>query len=318
MGGGETDAPSGGQAGGGRTATAPKAEPAAGETPARRSFPPPNVTPPFERSAQPGDGEWKALGSATAGDGKALLYTTVIRPHKVASYVTVTLVAVDLGAVRLRFMPGVDDVGKQQAPFAPGLVPVAERERVIAAFNGGFMPRHGRWGMRLGELTVLPPREQGCTVAVFEDGSVRVRSWPALSSDAERAEAIRQTPPCLVERGAVHRELLRGNDAPWKGQTPGIVTRRRSAIGLSADGSVLYYAVGLETPARLLAEGLLAAGVHDAAELDINWNWTRFLLFGRNEEGALRVVESLVEVEHSSRSYVERPSERDFFYLLRR
>jgi hypothetical protein len=63
---------------------------------------------------------------------------------------------------------------------------------------------------------------------------------------------------------------------------------------------------------------MLAAGAHDAAELDINWNWTRFLTFAKNPEGALRVSGSLVDVQYSNRAYVERPSERDFFYVLGR
>ena len=134
--------------------------------------------------------------------------------------------------------------------------------------------------------------------------------------DAE-IRALRQTPPCLVENGAVHPQLEKGQDRAWGGQTPGIVTRRRSALGVSAGGRILYYAIGVETPPKLLARGLLAAGVHAAAQLDINWNWTRFFVFSR-AGGELGIAESLVEVEHGKRDYVERASERDFFYVLRR
>jgi hypothetical protein len=87
---------------------------------------------------------------------------------------------------------------------------------------------------------------------------------------------------------------------------------------VSADGRILYYAIGVETPPKLLAQGLLAAGVHTAAQLDINWNWTRFFAFSSVPDTGLGVTESLVKVEHSKRDYVERPSERDFFYVLSR
>lgn len=280
-------------------------------------FPPADVTPPHERSAVEGDGRWKPFGDARAADGAPMLVTTTLRPHPASKLITLTLVAIDRTRTELGFMPGVADVGKTRTPFAPGLVPEAERARLVAAFNGGFLPRHGRWGMRLGETTILPPRDGGCAVLLLVNGDVRLTSWSSgVVPDAE-VRALRQTPPCLVEAGVVHSRLQKGQDRAWGGQTPGIVTRRRSALGVSADGAILYYAVGVETPPKLLAEGLLAAGAHTAAQLDINWNWTRFFAFGA-VEGRLGVAEALVQVEHGKRDYVERASERDFFYVLRR
>jgi hypothetical protein len=276
------------------------------------------VTPPHPRSAVEGDGAWRPFGEARAEDGAPLVVTTTIRPHPASKLVTLTLVAVDLSRASLGFMPGVDDVGKTKVPFTPGLVPERERERLVAAFNGGFLPRHGRWGMRLGETTILPPREGGCAVLLLANGDVRIASWSnGLVPDAD-VRALRQTPPCLVEGGAIHPQLQKGQDRAWGGQTPGIVTRRRSALGVSADGQVLYYAIGVETPPRLLGQGLLAAGVHAGAQLDINWNWTRFFVFSKQPGGELGVAESLVDVEHGKRDYAEHPSERDFFYVLRR
>jgi hypothetical protein len=274
-------------------------------------FPPPDITPPSARSADDGDGRWQALS-------EPLVYSTVLHPHETSRFITITIAAIDLTRVRLEFLPGVDDVGKQQVPFTPGLVPSAEQSRLIAVFNGGFMPQHGRWGMRLGETTVLPPRDLGCTIALFQDGAVKIGSWPALAPAAESMRALRQTPPCLLEEGALHPQLLAGRDRAWAGHTPGIVTRRRSAIGLSADGQTLLYAIGVEASPKLLAVGLSAAGAHAAAQLDINWNWTRFLLFGTGPDGKLGVRQALAEVQHARREYVELPSKRDFFYLLER
>jgi hypothetical protein len=282
-----------------------------------RAFPPADVPPPSARSAVEGDGRWTPFGDAKAEDGVPLMVTTTIRPHPESKLITLTLVAIDRTRTELRFIPGVEDVGKMKVAFAPGLVPEAERPRLLAAFNGGFLPRHGRWGMRLGATTVMPPRDLGCTVLLLANGDVRLGTWSSLGAPDADIVALRQTPPCLVEAGAVHPLLTRGQDRAWGGQTPGIVTRRRSAVGLGADGRVLYYAIGVETSPKLLAQGLLAAGLHVAAELDINWNWTRFFTFSAGADGVLGVARSLVDVEHSKRDYVERASERDFFYVLR-
>jgi hypothetical protein len=241
---------------------------------------------------------------------------------------SLTVVAVDLLRASLHFMPGTADVADKKAlPFVPGLVPRAEQARVLAAFNGGFMPRHGRWGMSLGAVTVLPPRKEGCTIAIGGDdalrnprgsGGVSIRSFPVLEASVSELAALRQTPPCLLERGALHSLLEQGRDKAWAGHTPGVVTRRRSAIGIDATGSTLYYAVGIETNAKLLAEGMRFVGASDAAELDINWNWTKFFTFTKTEDGSLAVGATLVPVEHAKSAYVGQASERDFFYLLSR
>jgi hypothetical protein len=197
-------------------------------------------------------------------------------------------------------------------------VPRDEQPRLLAVFNGGFQPRHGRWGMKLGDTTILPPRDEGCTLALYADGAVRLGSWPALAASASGIHAFRQTPPCLLEVGAVHPELVAGRDKAWKGNTNDIVTRRRSAVGLDEGGSLLFFAIGVEASPRLLGEALRLAGAAHAAQLDINWNWTRFLRYERDRDGKARVSASLVEGDYAKSGYVDRPSDRDFFYVLRR
>ena len=284
--------------------------PAAAPVPRGKPVPPPDVPPPFPRSAAPDDGKWSAYPSGSP------FAKTVIHPHEASRFITVTVVAIDLGATQLGYMPGTEDLGGLKVSFAAGLVPEPERARLLAVFNGGFQPRHGRWGMKLGETTVVPPRDEGCTLALYTDGSVRLRSWPVLAGSAASIRAFRQTPPCLVEEGAVHPDLLAGRDKAWAGQVKDLVTRRRSAVGLDESGSVLFYAIGVEAPPRLLAEALRTAGAKSAAELDINWNWTRFLSYERDRAGKPRFSGSLVEGEVSKSGYIERPSERDFFYVL--
>jgi len=280
------------------------------------AFPPPDIERPSEHSASAGDGRWVPL---TRSDGSATtLYQTTLHPHPNSPYVSVVLVAVDLEKLELGFMPGAADVASGPLPFAAGLVPPERRDHLVAVFNGGFQPRHGHWGMMLGETTVVPPRPDGCTIALFRDGSVRIRSHSIVAAGVPEMTALRQTPPCLLEQGELHPDLLRGRDQRWGGHTDGIVTRRRSALGIDAAGKVLFYAVGMEATPKRLAEALAMAGARDGAELDVNWNWTRFLLFEKSASGSIEASASLVEVEHGKNEYATRASERDFFYLLKR
>jgi hypothetical protein len=262
-----------------------------------------------------------ALGDAAAGDRAAepppLLFKTVVHPHPQSRFDEVTVVAIDLARTEIHFVPGAGDPGAEAAE-SPGLVPSAHHDALLAVFNGGWLPRHGNWGMMAGGRELVPPRREGCTLGVYRDGRVKIASWPRLEGEVSSMRAWRQTPPCMVEDGALHALLQAKNDKPWGGHNPKDKTRRRSAIGIDAGGRVLFYAFGVEVGAELLARGMQHAGAVAAAELDINWTWTRFLLLGKQGD-ELQITSTLVpKMEHSKRGYVSRKSDRDFFYILRR
>jgi hypothetical protein len=87
---------------------------------------------------------------------------------------------------------------------------------------------------------------------------------------------------------------------------------------VSADGRTLIYGLGTETEAETLAAGLAHAGARYAAQLDINWNWTRLFFFD-SEKAPPGVLGSLEKDMAKDRGeYIARPGKRGFFYLLRR
>jgi len=288
------------------------------------SFPPADFTPPHDRSAKPGDGSWRRLGDAGAGDraaeGRAALYVTSVHPHPVSRFEVVVVAAMDLRHLDLHFLPGKDDPGVAELEPAAGLVPTVERDRLLVAFNGGFLPRHGRWGMMVQGKALVPPREEGCTIGLYRDGTVRIRPWSALKPTVQDMGAYRQTPPCLIDAGKLHPQLEAHNERPWGGRDPNRKTRRRSALGISADGRSLLYGMGTEVGPEMLARAMAYAGAADAVQLDINWSWTRYLLYGRRAAGEpLRVTSTLIpKMTHGSRAYLKKPGHRDFFYMLRR
>jgi hypothetical protein len=291
----------------------PRAQPAG-------RFPPPEVSPPHPRSAEQGDGKWVRVGQPgdRASEGEAVMYQTTVHPHPVSRFDSVIVVAIDLAKTELHFMPGSNDPNVDGLDHPAGLVPASHRDGLLAVMNGGFQPKHGRWGMMLGGRELVPPRDIGCTVALYAEGRVRVRSWPAISSDLARLRAYRQTPPCMVEDAKLHPRLEAHDEKPWGGAVPGEKTRRRSAIGVDASGRVLFYGFGVEVGPELLSRGMMHVGAVEAAELDINWSWTRFLLFG-TRDGNLRATSTLVpQMTHTKTGYIERRDERDFFYVRRK
>jgi len=282
-------------------------------------FPPPAFRAPGEHAARPGDGTWAAMVPDPVG-GPALLYRTTVHPDRTKPQAVVTLVAVDLGRVAMRLVAGTLE---PIAPAVPpghrtGLIPAADWPDLLAVMNGGFMTRHGGWGMWIAGESFLPPHDDGCTVALYAE-TVQIRTYSQLAGSLGKVLAFRQTPPCLVEQGSVHPSLL-GEDKPrrWGLSETGGVDIRRSAVGLADGGRTLFYGLGEAITPRALAEAMLAAGAVDAAELDVNWSYTRFLLYA-GSTAAPQVTSTLIpEIKHAQGEYVSRPAERDFFYLARR
>lgn len=253
----------------------------------------------------------------------ALLFRSTVHPDPKKPQIHVALVAIDLHRVALHLVAGTREPLSPAVPEErrPGVVPPADHDALIAVMNGGFMTRHGSWGMAIGADLFLPPKDDGCTVAIFRDGSVKVRTHPALASALADVVAYRQTPPCLLEERRIHPALLSAEKPRrWGMSETGGLDIRRSALGVLPGGRTLVYGLGEWITPRQMAEAMSAAGLVDAAELDVNWSYTRFLLYGKPAPGRPpEVTATLIpKIKHGARQYVEKPAERDFFYLARK
>src|SRR6185312_6070794 len=131
------------------------------------------------------------------------------------SYSAVAVVAIDLDRLGLSLVAGTVEPQSASVPKAerPGLVPPEHFGDLVAAFNGGFKAEHGHYGMMLDGRTYLPPRKTSCTVALYRDGSLRVRTFSALEATVPDMVGYRQTPPCLVEQGEIHGTLQVAEDS---------------------------------------------------------------------------------------------------------
>ncbi len=302
-------------------------------------FPPPDPGAPHERSEQDGDGTWRSFfavdGSETRSQrfeegsssdfGADWVRRIVIHPHEASRFQMLTVAAFDMRTVRVDHRPGkqdVVDVGHPELSNQAGLVPAEHEDSLVAIFNGGFQPRHGHWGMLSLGTQLVEPREDACTVSVMKDGTVRIGPWSTVEPQLTDVIAYRQTPPCLVLDGAIHPLLEQRDRRAWAGQHKDRKTRRRSVAGVSRDGRTLFFGVGSETEAEVLASGMVHLGAEFAAQLDINWNWTRLFLFEPSKADAgehSHVVGALIDDMAKDRGeYIVRPSNRGFFYVRTR
>jgi hypothetical protein len=205
-----------------------------------------------------------------------------------------------------------------------GTIPSQHLAGLLAAFNGGFKTEHGHHGMFVDGVTLVRPRSMLCTIVGYEDGALDIGSWKAIGgvvSAAQRAGRVRfwrQAAPCMYERGNLNALLRDEGVRNWGATIEGSVVIRRSAIGLSADRALMFMAVSNDTTARAIALAVGHAGASDVAQLDVNWSYPRFLLFPRDSEGRRRAQTLFQGFLFREADYVERPSQRDFFYLTRR
>jgi hypothetical protein len=296
----------------------PEVAPPAPERFAGSTFPPASVEALHERTGKPDDGQWAAFAGLPPG----IAYRTTLHPHPIKKWIQVTVVAFDRRLVDLTLMAGTQEPVSDAVPAdkRPGLVPSTHYDDLLVVFNGGFKAQHGRYGMMLGGDVFVPPKDDACGIGFFAQDRLVVAPWQSMAGDAANAGAWRQTPPCLVVDG-VKNERLKSEyrSRKWGAAKGGARDIRRSALGLDASGRTLMYGFGEWVSAGELADAMQRAGAADAAELDINWSYTRFYWFERAGSEAPRIVGSIVpKAEYSPRRYIEKSSFRDFFYVTRR
>lgn len=288
----------------------------------RPSFRPRDVGPFDATHAAPGDGVWVRVVDPARPSADPLLYKTAIHPDRKRPWAVVFVVAIDRARSDLRLVAGSVDPeatlpGARSAP-RPARIPEPDQERLIAAFNGGFKTEHGRYGMHVNGVTLIAPRPDACTVVRFHDGSLRIATWSKLADRAANMTWWRQTPPCMVEDAELHPALRGEGTTGWGAALGGETTIRRSAIGLDASGTSLLVALSEYTTAGAMAQAMLHAGAVDAAQLDVNWSFPRFVLYRRDVRDGL-VAEGLFPgFVFESDEYIGRRSPRDFFYVLAR
>ncbi|WP_438001814.1 hypothetical protein WMF26_21070 [Sorangium sp. So ce185] len=286
------------------------------------AFRPKDVGPSHAAWPAPGDGQWVPIVDRARPGDPPRLYKTLIHPDPHRSWAELFIVAVDLSGVDVHLMAGsrepaaTTEEGKTYE--RPAKIPEADHERLLAAFNGGFMTEHGQWGMRIDGVTLVRPRENGCTLALHGDGRMQIAPWARMAAEEGAMRWWRQTPSCMVDEGELHPALRVPEVRNWGATLDGNTVIRRSAVGLDRDGKVLFVAISNHTTAPAIALGLRHVGATAVAQLDVNWSYPKFLLYEPGEGGALMPVALASGFEFSEDEYIRKRSLRDFFYLTRK
>jgi hypothetical protein len=270
---------------------------------------------PMLSPALAGEGEWSAEGlpAPSYAIWPAPLAKTFLRPDPVRPYAVVMLVAIDLRQVRLHVVDGTS----QPAPGGAGVVPAGDQAAnlLLAAFNGGYKAADGHYGLMTDGRTYLPPQPDAATLALYNDGSVRMGAWGSAAIPTAGLIAYRQNGAPLIVGGAINPSAQTDGYA-WGAPILANIYTWRSALAMTAWG-VLIYAAGNAVSANTLAQALVRAGAVEAMQLDINPTWVRFDTYARSGAGGSLVAEKLRADMYGGPGQFLLPYQRDFFYVTR-
>ena len=247
-------------------------------------------------------------------------YRTFLQPDPQRPYAIVAVVAFNLQATRLHFVVGYEEPASKVFISRPARIPASDMQpgKILAAFNGGFKAEHGHFGVMLDGVTLIPPRDGLGTVAIYDDGKVALGAWGKDISSLPNMVAYRQNGPLIIQDGQINPHTAVNDPQVWGYTTYGDTATGRSALGISPDGNVLYYAVGFDLTLPALAAALQAAGTYQAIQLDINNFYTHFEAFTLDENNTLTVVPLLDQMKGPGDHRYMTINKRDFFYVTTR
>jgi hypothetical protein len=245
-------------------------------------LPAPAALAPFDATPAAGEGTWTPFGRPVGGV-PAVYETDLVPPGGSAA---AGIAWMDTKLLAARLYSGSKSPGGGPYLFTAPILP-AQASTLVAAFNGGFLMKDARGGYFTEGRTVVPLAAGAASLVAYADGSVNVGAWGSDVSMAPNVTAVRQNLVPLVAGG---QPTAAAGTADWhawgntcsattcSSSVPGIEDQWRSAVGVTANGA-LVYAAGPSLDPLQLAQLLARAGVVRGMELDINPSWPVFATY---------------------------------------
>ncbi len=293
---------------------------------------PTNVLVPEGVTPVANEGVWQPVGPVVGGAQS--MYTTQVRPDSVHTSILDGLVWIDPKLVSFEVFPGSEEPGGKWAK--PSQVPMDRRLSLIAAFNGGFRMDDAKGGFYMDGVTQRPLRDGAASFVTYANGTATVGQWGRDIVMTPEITAVRQNLDLIIDNGggppnpggvpgasaapgALVPGLVDNVDGKWGATFGNKVYAWRSAVGVTADGAIVYgYGDGLSSLS--LANLMLRAGCVRAMQLDINTVWTTFNFYNSTRfldptsvEGAKLLPESF----KSANRYLSNDA-RDFVGVFQR
>lgn len=213
---------------------------------------------------------------AAAGTGPTAFVPAVTLHGAPIAYVArtssgVALLSFDQRYLALRLHSGSTDAGPTGWRFGDSIAR-GELAVAVAGFNGGFQLNTGAGGFFSYGRTAVSLQTGLGSVVSYADGYTDIGSWhrevPRTGHGA--VVSVRQNLHLLIDGGKPAANVA--CDSCWGATLGGVAATARSAIGISADGRLMW-AGGEHAHVTDIVNAFLAAHVVRAIETDINPEW---------------------------------------------
>lgn len=261
----------------------------------------------------------RLLGSAQSTQPTGFVPAVLVHGRTAAwiarSQSRIAALSFDQSLVTLRLHSGTVDAGGSGWRWGPEVIG-AERQSLVAAFNGGFKLTTGAGGFMSYGRVAAPLRDGLGSIVTYADGYTDIGSWhQELPVPGRPVASVRQNLSLLIDHGTAASNL--GCLTCWGATLGGVSAPARSALGVTADGRLIWIG-GENFTVAGLTSALLGARVVRAVELDINPEWVAAYLYGhRGGAGPLAPV-SVVPGQSGVAGQFLLPYSRDFFTVQAR
>jgi hypothetical protein len=267
----------------------------------------------------------------TRSDGSASgIYTAQIFPNNKLPDQPVYLAWMDASQLAFHWTPGtVEPEGTPDGPLdRAGIIPNSEWPNLVAAFNGGYLTKHGNFGAMFNNVHLIPPREGFATAALTKDGKMNIGAWGTeIDPKDKNIVTYRQNLRPIVSKGKIPEDIYQRSrgairpDASTSDPLEGDLKAHtwRSGIGITKTGDILF-AAGDFLDGELLATALQQAGAERAMQLDVNASYfCVFLLFELSEDK--NTIEGFVlgpKMTPRTGQFTTSRNGKDFVYVTKR
>jgi hypothetical protein len=263
------------------------------------------------------EGYWSTEGLPNPSATDIVIAETRVRPRKLMPRATVHVLLFDTDRVSLRLVGGKRSPGADRGVVGPGVIPVADRPQLLAAWNGGFQGTHAPdYGMFADGREYRPLKNGLASLVVMDDGEVRLGQWGRdFTTRTEDMVAVRQNSVLLVDDGEISPRINESVEFGLVniGDTVNFITWR-SAIGVTEDGDLLV-ATGDYVTQEHMAQAMRAVGAEYAMLLDNNLPYVQTVLATHGEDGALALTNTRSFMSASPNRYLAGGYAYDFMYL---
>jgi hypothetical protein len=270
----------------------------------------PSPIKPLFATPLPGEGVWHRTGPSVDG-GPPVLVTTY-RPSTEYPSIVAYVLWIDHTRTDLAYYPG-----RYEPPSAvdrgPMMVPVDQRYRLLATFNGAFTHVDTNNGSAVDGHTNEPLIDGNATLVGYRGGTVNIVKWTGGPNAPPNVAWARQSlTPILWDRKLNPGLNTDPNSIQWGYTLGGVTFTPRTAVGIDAHGNVMFV-VASEATVISLAQILQHIGAVRGMEFDINPDWHTMITYSHKNGLGSRMVEP--QPNQSSDRYLT-PDDRDFMAVF--